>query len=147
MIKSADHYGITVSHIEDSLHFFCELLGLKATPVQVVDHPDVQKIIGTPGAVLRISIVSLPDNSHIELIEYVKPKGVKIDARLRDVGAAHIACVVDDMQKIYSDLTKRGAKFINPPVRVPGNDGTGTWIVAFVRGPDDITLELIEKKA
>jgi catechol 2,3-dioxygenase-like lactoylglutathione lyase family enzyme len=147
MIKSADHYGITVSRIEDTLHFFCDLLGLKATPVSVVDNPDVQKIVGTPGAVLRISIVSLPDNSHIELIEYVKPKGVKVEARLRDTGAAHIACVVDDLQKIYTDLTKRGVKFINPPVTVPGNEGTGTWNVTFVRGPDDLTLELIEKKS
>lgn len=147
MIKSVEHFSFTVSNLNDSLHFFCDLLGLKATPVQDVNSEDVQKIIGIPGAHLRISIVQLPDNQKIELIEYVKPKGKKLDLKTCNAGVGHIAFLVDDIQKMHDDLTRKGIKFHHPPVWTAGNDGKGRWGVGYIIGPDGITLELIEKKA
>ncbi len=147
MIKSTEHFSFTVSDLNDSLHFFCDLLGLKATPVMEVNDEDVQKIVGIPGAHLRISLVQVPDNRNIELIEYVKPRGKKLDLETCNTGVAHLAFVVDDIQKMYEDLSKKGVKFNNPPVLVPGNDGKGRWAVCYLKGPDDITLELIEKKS
>lgn len=146
MIKSTEHFSFTVSNLDDSLHFFCDLLGLKATPIMEVNNEDVQRIVGIPGAHLRISLVQVPDNKNIELIEYVKPKGKKLNLKTCNTGVAHLAFVVDDIQKMYDDLSKKGVKFNNPPVLVPGNDGKGRWAVCYLKGPDDITLELIEKK-
>ena len=147
MIKSTEHFSFTVSNLDDSLHFFCDLLGLKATPVMEVNNEDVQRIVGIPGAHLRISLVQVPDNKNIELIEYVKPKGKKLDLKTCNTGVAHLAFVVDDIQKMYDNLSKKGVKFNNPPVLVPGNDGKGRWAVCYLKGPDNITLELIEKKS
>ena len=48
---------------------------------------------------------------------------------------------------MYRDLTAKGVRFVNPPVWAPGNDGKGKWGVAYLKGPDDITIELVEKKA
>jgi hypothetical protein len=48
---------------------------------------------------------------------------------------------------MYEDLSKKGVKFVNPPVWAPGNDGKGRWAVCYLRGPDGITLELIERQA
>ena len=107
MIKSTEHFSFTVSNLENSLHFFCDLLGLKATPVVEVNNEDVQKIIGVPGARLRISLVRIPDNKNIELIEYVKPRCKKLDLKVGNTGAAHIAFQVDNIQKIYNDLAKK----------------------------------------
>lgn len=147
MIKSTEHFSFTVSNLNDSLHFFCDLLGLKATPVVEIDDEDLQKIVGIPGARLRLSLVQVPGDKNIELIEYVKPKGKRLDLKVCNAGVAHLAFVVDDIQKMYDDLSKKGVKFNNPPVLVPGNDGKGRWAVCYFKGPDDITLELIEKKS
>ena len=147
MIKSTEHFSFTVSNLNDSLHFFCDLLGLKATPVMEVDDEDLQKIVGIPGARLRLSLVEVPENKNIELIEYVKPKGKKLGLEVCNAGVAHVAFVVDDIQKMYDDLSKKGVEFSNPPVLVPGNDGKGRWAVCYLKGPDDITFELIEKKS
>jgi lactoylglutathione lyase len=147
MIKSTEHFSFTVSNLEDSLSFFCNLLGLKATPVMEVDNEDVQKIVGIPGARLRLSLVQIPDNKNIELIEYVEPKGKKLDLKTCNTGVAHLAFAVDDIWTMYRDLSKKGVKFSNPPVLVPGNDGKGEWAVCYLKGPDDITFELIEKKS
>jgi catechol 2,3-dioxygenase-like lactoylglutathione lyase family enzyme len=147
MIKSTEHFSFTVSNMEDTLHFFCDLLGLPATPIMEVADPDVQRIIGMPGASLRIALVQVPDGKNIELIEYVRPKGEWIDLKTNNAGVAHIAFLVDDIDGMYGDLSKKGVQFVHEPVRVPSNDGKGRWGVSYVRGPDGITLEFIEKGA
>jgi catechol 2,3-dioxygenase-like lactoylglutathione lyase family enzyme len=146
MIKSAEHFSFTVSNIEATRSFFCDLLGLAASPVTEVESPHVQHIVGMPGAVLRISIVQVPGSPVIELIQYVRPEGIRIDSTSCNPGAAHIAFQVDDIQKTYRDLSAKGVRFVNPPAWAPGNDGTGTWGVAYLKGPDDITIELVEKQ-
>jgi catechol 2,3-dioxygenase-like lactoylglutathione lyase family enzyme len=146
MIKSAEHFSFTVSNLEATLSFFCDLLGLAASPVMEVENAHVRHIIGMPGAVLRISIVQVPGGPVIELIQYVRPEGRKIDSTSCNPGAAHIAFQVEDIQKMYQDLSVKGVKFVNPPVWAPGNDGTGKWGVAYLKGPDDITIELVEKQ-
>ncbi len=146
MITSTEHFSFTVSNINDTLRFFCDLLGLQATPIIEVDSSDVQKIVGIPDASLRIAIVQVPDNKNIELIEYVRPKGKKIDLKPCNAGVAHVAFQVDNIQKMYKDLSGKGVEFVNPPVWVPGNDGKGKWGVSYLKGPDGITVELVEKK-
>jgi len=147
MIQSAEHFSFTVSKIETALHFFRDLMGLKASPIMEVENPDVQQIVGMPDASLRISIVQVPCGPNLELIEYVRPAGRKIDSTSCNSGAAHIAFLVDDIQKMYRELGEQGIRFVNPPLWAPGNDGAGKWGVAYLKGPDDITIELIEKRS
>jgi glyoxylase I family protein len=131
MIKAVDHFSFTISNIEKALHFFRDQLGLPATPVIEVENKKVQMIVGMPGALLRISIVQIPGG----------------DSKSCNPGVAHIAFEVDDIESIYQDLSNKGISFVNPPVWAPGNDGTGYWGVSYLKGPDDITVELIEKKS
>jgi glyoxylase I family protein len=147
MIKAVNHFSFTISDIEKALHFFRDQLGLPATPVIEVAKKEVQRIVGMPGALLRISIVKIPGGSSMELIEYVRPEGKKIDSASCNPGVAHIAFEVDDIERIYHDLSNKGVSFVNPPVWASGNDGTGYWGVSYLKGPDDITVELIEKKS
>jgi catechol 2,3-dioxygenase-like lactoylglutathione lyase family enzyme len=146
MIKSTEHFSFTVSNLQQALHFFSDLLGLSTTPAMEVDNEDVQKIIGMPGAKLRIALVQLPDGTSIELIEYVEPKGATIDLTTCNTGVSHIAFNVDNIRKMYDDLSAKGVKFVSAPVWAPGADGKGKWAVCYLRGPDGITFELIERE-
>jgi catechol 2,3-dioxygenase-like lactoylglutathione lyase family enzyme len=146
VIKAIEHFSFTVSNIEATLHFFCDMLGLQATPVMEVKDEHVQTIVGMPDAHLRISIVHVPGGANIEMIEYVRPVGRAIDSTSCNPGAAHIAFQVDDIEKIYLDLSGKGVRFVNPPVWAPGNDGKGRWGVSYLKGPDGITVELVEKQ-
>jgi catechol 2,3-dioxygenase-like lactoylglutathione lyase family enzyme len=147
MIKNMEHASFTVSDLEESLHFYRDLLGLAVTPIMNVELEEVRKIIGMPEASLRISIISLPDGNKIELIEYVHPKGKSVDLATCNTGVAHLAFEVDDIQAMYQSLCQKGIEFVSPPVWAPGNDGTGQWGVCYLRGPDGVSFELIEKKA
>ena len=147
MIKAIEHFSFTVSNLEDSLDFFCNKLGLEATPVMEVENPDVSEIVGMPDAHLRISLVKLPGDMNIELIQYVRPAGKSLDLTTCNTGVAHIAFEVSDINVLYKKLSGQGITFLSPPVWNTGNDGNGQWGVCYLRGPDNITLELIEKQA
>lgn len=147
MIKSTEHFSFTVSDLDESLHFFRDLLGLEATPAALVESEQVQRVVGMPGARLRISLVRLPDGKNIELIEYVEPRGAAVDLATCNTGVAHIAFNVEGIEKMYEELSAKGVKFVSAPVWAPGNDGKGQWAVCYLRGPDGITLEFIERTA
>jgi catechol 2,3-dioxygenase-like lactoylglutathione lyase family enzyme len=146
MIKGIEHFSFTVSSLEDSLDFFCNKLGLKATPIVEVENADVQKIIGMPEAYLRISIVNLSDSNAIELIQYIRPEGKSLDLTTCNTGVAHLAFEVSDISALYERLSSQNIDFISPPVWTLSSDGQGQWGVCYLKGPDNITLELIEKK-
>lgn len=146
MIKAIEHFSFTVSNLENSLHFFCDQLGLEAGPIMEVDHPDVQQIVGMNDAKLRISLVKLPGNQTIELIEYTRPQGKPLDLATCNTGVAHIAFEVNDINALYQNLSAQGIIFVSKPVWAPANNGKGQWGVCYLKGPDEITLEMIEKK-
>jgi len=144
MIKSVQHVGITVSNLDEALHFFNDLLGLEALPFREASGERIETILGIPGASLRLSGVKTPDNKNIELIEYLASKGERINLKTCNPGVTHISFVVDDIQKMYDDLTAKGVNFISPPYwggkTIAGMD----WGVCFLKGPDGISIELMQ---
>jgi len=143
MITGIQHFSFAVSNLEETIRFFHDLLGLEATPIREVKGERIEQILQMPGAWLRICNVTTPDNGNLEFIEYVAPKGTKIDLKTCNVGVAHLALEVDDIQKMYDDLTAKGVKFNHSPLWA----GAGTlkgWGICYLKGPDGITLELME---
>jgi len=143
MIKGVQHFSFTVSNLQETLHFFCDLLGLEATPVREVKGERIEQILQIPAASLRISNVTTPDNGNLELIEYVAPEGAKIDLKTCNVGVAHLALEVDDIQKMYDDLSAKGVKFHHAPLWA-GAGALKGWGISYLKGPDGITLEFME---
>ena len=143
MIKGIQHFSFTVGNLDDAVRFFRDLLCLEATPVREVKGERIEKIVQMPGAWLRISNVTTPDNGNIELIEYVAPKGEKVDLKTCNVGVAHLALVVDNIQEMYDNLTAKGVQLNHPPLRAESGAMKG-WSACYLKGPDGITLEFME---
>ena len=61
------------------------------------------------------------------------------DASQSSYGYDHIGLNVDDVDAAYRDLTQRGYLFFMPPKDIPN------LRIAFFRGPEDITIELVQK--
>jgi len=146
MITTTDHFSFSVSNMEAALDFFCNTLGLEASPIEDVAEANVRKIVGFSDARLRISMVTIPGGNRIELIQYVSPRGTLVDSTTCNPGAAHIALQVDDIEKMYKNLSGKGIKFINPPEWGPGPGGIGTCGISYLKGPDGITVEIMEKR-
>lgn len=144
MPERVQHFGLTVSDLDEALHFFCDLLGFEATPVRETSGERPEIILGIKGVSLRLAVVKVPDGNNIELIQYLAPEGQKIDLRTCNPGVCHISFVVKDIQKMYDDLGAAGVELVNPPYwRGESVAGSG-WGVCFVRGPDGISVELMQ---
>jgi|SRR5579884_2630768 len=79
----------------------------------------------------------------LELLQYLQPVGTRYpaDARCCDVGAIHVALVVDDIRDAYRRLTARGVRFTRESEEVEVGFFRGHWI-AYRYDPDGMVVEL-----
>ena len=144
MVKYVQHFGLTVSNMDEARHFFHDLLGLEATEVRETSGERPETILGIPKVSLRLCLFKLQDGNNLEVIEYLNPRGTKLDLRTCNPGVPHISFVVEDIQKMYDDLSARGVKFVNPPYWSGQSVAGPGWGVCFLRGPDGISIELMQ---
>lgn len=143
------HTGLTVSDLDRSIAFYCDLLGFELVTQWDSAQPYLRTIVGFPDAELRIALLRLPapatgiSGHHIELLEYRAPRGARGDARTCNPGNAHVAFMVGDLDTAYADLAARGVRFKSAPVEITHGRNRGAKAVYFL-DPDDITLELIQ---
>jgi lactoylglutathione lyase len=143
MITDIQHISYTVSDVEKARAFFIDKLGLEATSIREVSGERVEKIIGFSDLKMRISNIITGGNGNLELIEYVSPKGKKLDLATCNTGVAHVGFVVDDVQKTYEEWRAKGVEFIHEPQWASAGVLKG-WGISYFRGPDGITMEIME---
>ena len=61
------------------------------------------------------------------------------DASQTRYGYDHIGLEVDDLEATFKDLQTHGFSFLMPPTCIPDLK------IAFFKGPEDITIELIQR--
>jgi catechol 2,3-dioxygenase-like lactoylglutathione lyase family enzyme len=98
------HFSFTVSDIEASVAFYRDLLGLELIHQQEQDNAYTRALVGFPDASLRIAQLAVPgeprgiSGHHLELVQYVVPKGAPFGPERNRPGAGHLAfCVADEI--------------------------------------------------
>jgi len=118
------HTMLRVSDLDASLRFFCDALGLKELSRR--DYPS--------GRFTLIFLAAPGDESaQIELTHNWDPQGY---AGGRNFG--HVAYAVDDIYATCKRLADHGVTINRPP-----RDGH----MAFVRSPENISIELLQRGA
>lgn len=135
------HIGIVVEDINRSLFFYRDLLGLKIKKDIVEEGAYIDTVLGIEKAKVRTVKLSAGNGSLIELLCYSFPvsKGGN-KKKISDLGCAHAAFTVADIDMEYRRLSAKGVVFNNPPHESP--DGYAK--VAFCRDPDGTFIELVE---
>jgi catechol 2,3-dioxygenase-like lactoylglutathione lyase family enzyme len=144
-INSADHTGITVSNLERSLAFWCDVLGFELSHTAHQTGEMAKEITGVAGADLKLAVLKTPDGHKIELLEYLAPLDRKrqIDLRPCDVGSMHIALLVDDLDTVVKNISDSGWKAAGKPQTLQSGPNAGKRVV-YVRDPDGTTIEFME---
>ena len=143
MIKGVQHVNVTISNLDEAIHFFCDILGFEMImPVNESSSEGLRNITQLPDAHIKFCLVKAPDNTEIEITQYVEPKGERIDLKVCNIGVGHIAFEVDDIMKTYQELSAKGVVFTHPPVIILGGLFKGKG-ACYMKGPDGITIELI----
>ena len=121
------HTMLRVGNLEESLKFYCEVLGMKL--LRQKEYPDGQ---------FTLAFVGYGDESDHTVIELTYNWGVE-QYNLGDA-YGHIALGVDDIYGTCNEIKARGGKV----VREPGPMKHGSTVIAFVQDPDGYKVELIQ---
>lgn len=141
MVNSYTHTSFTVSNIEKSIAFYVDQLGLTLTRRWERKGPEIQALTGVVGARLSMALVECADFK-LELIQYIEGAGGVLDPVINNVGAAHIAFEVSDVDVFCERLVDNGISLYGIPSTLPPPKVRGVYI----SDPDGITIELSEPR-
>ena len=150
MIQGFFHVSFTVSNLEASVKWYTEVLGLEYVRGQEQHNEYTSRLVGYPDAHLKVAQLRVPGQTipisrhHIELVEYVHPRGEDIPLDTNRTGVGHWAFIVDDIHKEFDRLSTLGVKFkAEKPVAIEQGVNKGGYTIYFT-DPDGITLELLQ---
>jgi catechol 2,3-dioxygenase-like lactoylglutathione lyase family enzyme len=144
-IKSIDHTGFTVSSLDDALKFWVDVLGFRHLYTWTFERgPFIEQLVGVPGAGMRLAMVEGPGHM-IELLEYTSPDDRQIyKPRSSDVGSVHLAFYVENIDALLARLASVGWPTVGEVQTVESGERQGLRLI-YVRGPDGITLEFLQR--
>ena len=149
MIRSVWHTSWTVSDLDRSIAFYRDLLGFELLRSYTRVGKFIETVVGFEDAELRIAALRIPkapevpSGHHLELIQYVSPKGIKLDLKTCNIGAAHLALATDSVHQDYDRLARHGVTFVSPPVLIESGANPGGY-ACYLRDPDGFTIELVQ---
>ena len=142
MMRRMDHTGLTVSDMERSIDFYCNVLGLKLVRRMNVAEEFLSQIVGFHEVNLDIALLKADEEEHIiELLQYISHPGETNPSETNRTGNGHVCFEVDDIWANYENLKSKGVTFVNPPAMISIGRNIGAQAVYF-RDPDGITLEM-----
>ncbi len=147
-IRNLDHVAVTVSDLDRSLAFYCDLLGFEEVERHLLEGETISKMAGKEGVVLQVVRLAIPETPNIlvDLQLYIEPPGENSNAVLGMANQGHFCFGVSDMDRCYRELTAAGVEFVSEPVVFDLGDEWeyGALKVVFFKDPDGFILELME---
>ena len=138
-----DHVGITVSDLDAATAFFVGLGLTPDGPRATVEGDFIDTVIGIPGSRTEIVMLSTPDGgTSVELSGFITPGTQPGDpaAPATAVGLRSICFEVADLEDTVDRLAADGYPLVGGIGRYED-----VWLMAYVRGPDGITVALAER--
>ncbi len=121
------HTSITVKDIDASIRFYTEILGLKLVKRQEIPENNAE-----------IAFLEDGESSHQIELTYWRSKREYIEGDQLD----HIALHVSDVDSVVEELRRKGVNIRKEPY----NLSRGQSRIAFISDPNDIWIELIQRK-
>jgi lactoylglutathione lyase len=124
------HTMLRVGDLERSIHFYCDVLGMKL--LRRKDYPEGK---------FTLAFVGYGDESTTAVLELTY--NWDRDRYQIGDGYGHVALGVDDIHATCARLREAGARI----TREPGPMKHGTTVIAFLDDPDGYKIELIEESS
>ncbi|MEH2083151.1 MAG: VOC family protein [Nostoc sp.] len=135
-----DHSAIAVSHTEQSLHFYCDLLGMQIDSRSLNWRATQTRLDNLSGAKVRITALQPVENGvGIELLDYILPgKGRPIpsDWKSYDIASVQIELVANDIEQLIDKLRQNQIPIVDSSFShkqgylIKDPDGHTIWLIA-----------------
>lgn len=140
-IRRFDHVGITVADLDSATRFFVGL-GLEVQGTARVEGDFIDTVTGIPDSCTDIVMLQPPGGGTcLELSSFSRPDHVPGSpaAMANELGLRSVAFEVDDLQAAVDRLGADGYGLV-------GGIGEyeGVWRMAYVRGPEGLTVALAQ---
>lgn len=123
MIKKYLHTRLRISDMDQSIHFYSKILGLKLIERKTSPRGSELAFLQAPGADSEIKLCVFPTSGKVEVPEDL----------------VHLAFQVEDMEKCINELKKAEVPITEGPIK----SSSGTLFI-FTEDPDKYEIELME---
>jgi catechol 2,3-dioxygenase-like lactoylglutathione lyase family enzyme len=140
MVRRFDHITIVVRDVEGAKRFF-GLLGFKEVQSVVISGGVMDDYMGVKGIECDHVTLAIEDpHTEVQLLHYRHPDPIPDPniGKLNQVGFNHICFSVDDLDAEVKRLTAAGVQLRNKVMDFHQRK------LVFLRGPEDITVELAQ---
>jgi len=135
------HVGLVVNDLDNSLKFWCEILGFSVVRTMEESGPHIDKMMGIQGVRVTTAKISAPDGNVLELLKFHShPNKANWEGNPYSTGFTHIALTVEDLSKTLCRL--KSLNFLIPGEPQLSLDGRVK--VIYVTGPEGVLIELVE---
>ena len=147
-MRSVHHVGITVRDLDVSARFYRATIGLDVVvpPTTWFQGDELARGLGVaPPVGLRVALFAVGDGTTwFEILQYRSPRSMATVAPPQnEIGAAHVAFHVADIEREYHRLRALGVPFNSAVNRVDDGPLAG-WRWVYFKDPDGYTMELVE---
>lgn len=146
MIKSLHHTTITVQNMEESLHFYRDILGFKVIlDKENIEDKDEIITTGIPGVKNHVILLQVgeQETGMVGLVEFLYPKREVLETNPHGTFPTTLVFVTDDCDEVYKRLKKAGEK----PTSVPLNKtipGVGSLRTFALLDPNGVFVEFAQ---
>jgi catechol 2,3-dioxygenase-like lactoylglutathione lyase family enzyme len=141
-VNRVNHVGITVTDLDASLAFYCDVVGFTLGLRTRADGEWFDTLTRNPGADIEIAMLRL-ENLTLQLVQYHAAGGITLPLAHHNVGNPHLCIEVDDVDTRHRTISESGLHDPTPIV-----DIMATGIRSFyVHDPDGVPVELIQMPA
>jgi lactoylglutathione lyase len=122
--------GIIVKNMDESIRFYTHVLGMR-----VVD--ERERMEPTKGEVVTLKS---PDSNQLLELDYYEEESSFYVPYQNGEDLDHLAFDVENLESSVSDLKGKGVEVVVEPYHIGG------WKEAFVKDPNGIWVELLQRK-
>lgn len=146
-VIAVDHTGFAVSSLDEAVRFWTGALGFTLERQSEMGGDFLHQVTGVDDPSVKTAIVQAPDGYVVELLQYSRGhQNGAVPSSAGSIGAAHLALTVKDIHVAIARVEAAGWKAKGTPLPIAGGPRKGT-LVAYVSGPDHITIELMQPPA
>ncbi len=144
MLKSFYHTGFVVKDLGKSARFYAEVLGMQMGDRIERQGEFVEQVLAFPGAHIDRAFLDKGEGHKLELVQYFSPASGPGGVERNDLGAAHLAFFVDDLDRFYTETSQKGLRYNNPPAAQYDGNGNVSMKACYAQDPDGNWLEFVE---